>query len=394
MLRAILVGVDYALANHIAELTAARRHAAVSGRVDYYPSALEFGRILREAEPEVLLLALGDYGRAIELHRLAGQVIPGIQTIGLLRDSGGAVPLEAIREGIREFLEYPPAFEQMDGVFERISAQVAQRPPQQVETDMVFSFFPARPGLGASTIAVNTAAALAEMPDLSVLLADFDLHNGVLRLLLNLQNGCSLAEAAMRTGCLDEDIWRQFVHRLGRLDVARAGKPAADLRLEPVQIASLLRFAKRRYRVVCADLPGTLDADSLVVLRESTRIFLVATPEPLSLYMAREDMQALDQMGLGDRVGVVLNRYSPKAGREPEVAARTIGAPVAAVIPNDYRSTQYAIRTGQPMAPASPAGSAVRSFARTLVGSQFLAEPEEPRLSLASLFGLRKPQAS
>lgn len=393
MLRAILVGADYTLANHVAELVTARRYAAVSGRVDYYPSTLEFGRILREVEPEVLLLSLGDYGRAIELHKLAAQIIPGIQTIGLLRDTG-AVPLEAIREGIREFLEYPPAVEQVDGVFERISAHVAQRPPQQTETDKVFSFFPARPGLGASTIAVNTAAALAEIPDLTVLLADFDLHNGVLRLLLNLQSGCSLAEAAMRTGCLDEDIWRQFVHRLGRLEVARAGKPAADVRLEPVQIASLLRFAKRRYRVVCADLPGTFDSDSLVALRESTKIFLVTTPEPLSLYMAREDMQALDQLGLGGRVEVILNRYSPKSGREPDVAARTVGAPVVAVVPNDYRSTQYAIRTGQPMVPTSPAGSALRSFARTLVTGQVLPEPEEPRLSLASLFGLRKPQAS
>lgn len=393
MLRALLVGADYSHANEIAELLSMRRHATAAGRVDYYPSAMEFGRILREVEPEVLLMSLSDFSRAIELHRLAAQIIPGIQTVGLLRDSG-SVPLEAIREGIREFLEYPVAPAQVEGVFERVGAQVAQRPPQQAETDLIYAFFPARPGLGASTIAVNTAAALAEIPDLTVLLADFDLHNGVLRLLLNLQNGCSLAEAAMRTGSLDEGIWRQFVHRLGRLDVARAGKPAADARLEPVQVASLLRFARRRYKVVCADLPGTFDPESMVVLREASRIFLVTTPEPLSLYMAREDMQALDQLGLGGRVEVILNRYSPKAGREPELVSRTIGAPVAAVVPNDYRSTQYAIRTGQPMASTSPAGSALRSFARTLVSGPVIAETEEPRMSLASLFGLRKSQAS
>lgn len=394
MLRAMLVGADYSHANDVVELLSMRRHATVAGRVDYYPSAMEFGRILREVEPEVVLMSLGDFSRAIELHRLAAQIIPGIQTVGLLRDSGSAVPLEAIREGIREFLEYPLAPGQVDGVFERVGANVAERPPQQAETDLIYAFFPARPGLGASTIAVNTAAALAEIPDVTVLLADFDLHNGVLRLLLNLQSGCSLAEAAMRTGSLDEDIWRQFVHRLGRLDVARAGKPAADTRLEPLQVASLMRFAKRRYKVVCADLPGTLDPESLVVLREASRIFLVTTPEPLSLYMAREDMQALEQLGVGGRVEVILNRYSPKAGREPEVASRTIGAPVVAVVPNDYRSTQYAIRTGQPMAMTSPAGTAVRTFARTLVSGHVIAETEEPRMSLASLFGLKRSQAS
>jgi pilus assembly protein CpaE len=394
MLRALLVGTDSALGNSVAGILAAHDQVRLAGRVDHYPSTFEFGRILRDVEPDVLLISLGSFNQAVELHRLGVQLIPGLQTVGMLRDSASVLPVDAIREGIHEFLEHPVTPAQFDGLLRRVTTLVASRPPQQSETDMAFAFFPARPGLGASTIAVNTAAALAEVPDLNVLLADFDLHNGVLRLLLNLQDGCSLPEAAMRCGALDDNGWRQFVHRLGWLDIARAGKPLPDVRLEPIQVASLMRFARRRYRVLCADLPGTLDPASMVVLRESSKIFLVSTPEPMSLYMAREDMQMLDQLGLGHRVSLVLNRFSSKSGREPEDAAHTVGAPLAAVVPNDYRAVQYAFRVGQPMAANSPGGAAIRDFARTLLSGATRKVSVETPFSLSSLFGLRKSQAS
>ncbi len=395
MLRVLLVGADAALGNVVAGILGTHPEARLAGRVDYYPSTFEFGRILRDCEPDVLFISLASFNQAVELHRLAGQLVHDLQTVGVLRDAAALLPVDAIREGIHEFLEYPVNPMQVETVLRRVAALVASKPPQQPETEFVFAFFPARPGLGASTIAVNAAAALAEIPDFNVLLTDLDFHNGVLRLMLNLQDGSSLQEAAMRCGALDDSGWKQFVHRLGRLDVARAGKPLPEIGLEPIQVASLLRFARRRYRVICADLPGTLDPASMVVLRESARILLVATPEPMGLYMAREDMQLFEQLGLGHRVGLVLNRFNPKSRLEPEEAAHSVGAPLAAVIPNDYRAAQFAFRSGQPMAPQSVAGSAIRCFARSLVSSAPAhEEPEEAPFSLSTLFGLRKSQAS
>lgn len=132
----------------------------------------------------------------------------------------------------------------------------------------------------------------------------------------------------------------------------------------------------------------------MVALREATRIFLVATPEPLGLYMAREDMQVLDQLGLGQKVEVILNRFNPRSSRDPEQTARTIGAPVSAVIPNDYSGVQYAVRAGQPIAATSPSGAAIRAFAGALISGKDQPEAPEAKLSLASLFGLRKSHAS
>lgn len=394
MARVLVVGTDFVVGNALAGLLASRGGFIVAGRTDYYPSPLEFARTLREMEPDVLMLSLADYSTALNLHRQASQSVPGIQTVGILPDNSDLVPVDAIREGIHEFIQHPISEAQCSSVLMRVSALLLQNPPKQSDCDKVFAFFPARPGLGASTIAVNIAAAVAERHDQSVLLADLDLHNGVIRLLLNLVDGCSLAEAALRTGILDEDIWRQCVHRIGRLDVARAGKPLCDTRLEPIQVASLLRFARRRYRVLCLDLAGAFDPASMVALREATRIFLVATPEPLGLYMAREDMQVLDQLGLGQKVEVILNRFNPRSSRDPEQTARTIGAPVSAVIPNDYSGVQYAVRAGQPIAATSPSGAAIRAFAGALISGKDQPEAPEAKLSLASLFGLRKSHAS
>ncbi len=394
MPRALIVGTDFEIGNLTAGLLAAQGGYLAAGRFDFYPAALEFGRILRETEPDVLLISMADYTMAAELHRLASRAVPGLQTVGLLQEGDDAVPVDAIREGIHEFLQFPLKEAQYGPVFARIAALLRRNPPRVVESDKVYAFFPARPGLGASTLAVNTAAAAAERHDNTTLLVDLDLHNGVVRLLLNLLDGTSLAEAALRTGSLDEDVWRHCVHHIGRLDIARAGKPLCDARLEPIQVASLIRFARRRYRTLCLDLPGTLDPASMVALRESTKIFLVTTPEPLGLYMAHEDMQMLDQLGLGQRVEVILNRFNPKSSRTPEQAAKAIGAPVTAVIPNDYSGVQQAVRIGQPLGEGTAAGAAIRSFARGLLSGDVGSEEPEPRLSLSSLFGLRRSQAS
>lgn len=394
MPRALILGTDFMLGNAAAGLLAAQGDYILAGRYDFYPVALELGRILRETEPDVILLSMADYSMAAELHRLASRAIPGIQTVGLLGEGNDAVPVDAIREGIHEFIQYPLSESQHAPVFARIAALLRQNPPRIAESDKVFAFFPARPGLGASTLAVNTAAAAAERHDNLTLLVDLDLHNGVVRLLLNLLDGCSLAEAALRTTSLDEDAWRHCVHRIGRLDIARAGKPLSDARLEPIQVASLIRFARKRYRTLCLDLPGSLDPASMVALREATKIFLVTTPEPLGLYMAHEDMQMFEQLGLGQRVEVILNRFNPKSPRTPEQAAKTIGAPIAAVIPNDYSGVQQAVRMGQPLGEGTAAGGAIRAFARGLLSGQIAPEAPEPRLSLASLFGLRRSQAS
>ena len=80
---------------------------------------------------------------------------------------------------------------------------------------------------------------------------------------------------------MDENLWPQIVTKCGRLDVVHAGVLNPEIRIENIQIQHLLDYARRNYKVVCADLSGNLEKYSMEIMHESRKIFVVCTPESL-----------------------------------------------------------------------------------------------------------------
>ena len=87
----------------------------------------------------------------------------------------------------------------------------------------MYSFLPAKPGVGATTLAVNTAVALAKGDDTRVFLGDFDLNCGLIRFMLQLRNSYSVLDASQKAEQIDENLWPQLVTSFGTLDVMHAG---------------------------------------------------------------------------------------------------------------------------------------------------------------------------
>jgi hypothetical protein len=69
------------------------------------------------------------------------------------------------------------------------------------KTGEVLCFLPAKPGVGASTITVNTAAAFL----------DADLGSGMVRFMLQIEHEWSIRDAAKRAADLDENLWPQLI---------------------------------------------------------------------------------------------------------------------------------------------------------------------------------------
>jgi pilus assembly protein CpaE len=168
-----------------------------------------------------------------------------------------------MRAGIREFLA-PPFNRQ--GVLEltaRLRDTAEKKPPSVESTDMVFSFLPSKAGVGASTIALNTACALSRVPKTNVLLADFDLNCGMQRFMLRLDHAYSLVDAVEHAARMDENLWPQLVASMGSLDVLHSGRMNPDFRVEPAQIRHLIEFVRRNYRAACIDLSGNMEKYSI-----------------------------------------------------------------------------------------------------------------------------------
>jgi pilus assembly protein CpaE len=317
--------------------------------LEHYPVESELVRLLRSVAPQVIFLSAdglqeaADVARSVEVHS------PGVPVIALGQQPSASLLLEMMRAGVREFLQAP--FE--PGAVQEALARVqeaAERVPRQVDlAEQVFCFLPSKAGVGASTVALNMSAALSRLRDTRVLLADFDLNSGLIAFMLKLESPYSVIDAAENSLRMDEALWRQLIASHGPLDVLPAGKLNPGFRIEPVQIRSLMDFARRHYKVICLDLSGNLEKYSIELQHESRRIFLVCTAELSSLHLAREKLAFLRSIELEDRVDIVLNR----ANRHDVISAaeveKLLGRPIRFTFPNNYKLIHQALGAGKPL---------------------------------------------
>ena len=74
-------------------------------------------------------------------------------------------------------------------LWKRIAEVLARKPLAFTATDDVFSFLPAKPGDGTSTVALNVSHAIARKSQTRTLIANFDLNLGMVSFLLKISNG-------------------------------------------------------------------------------------------------------------------------------------------------------------------------------------------------------------
>jgi Flp pilus assembly CpaE family ATPase len=165
-----------------------------------------------------------------------------------------------------------------------------------------------------------------------------------------------------------------------KLDVLHAGEltPPADIEFSSLQ--RVLATARSQYEVICADLGSSLDPFSLDFMRESRRIFVVATPEIVPIHFAVERIRSLEKLGLADRARLLVNRKSGRRGAfEDEEVARLVGLPITFSFSNDYAGVEKSILDGSPVARDSGLGQSVLNLAHSLAPHAEVKEPSKRR---------------
>src|SRR5579862_8144876 len=335
MLRGIIICPDADLSERLEALLAEIGIVSVTRTLDRYPNSLELMRFLRAHAPQLIFVSTESTPKAMEIAREVEKNTPGVQIVAVSRFCDPQILLEVMRAGIREFASLPFDRHTLTEGLLRIKEAVQARPPAIECTNNVFSFLPAKAGVGTSTIALNAARALSRLQDTNVLLSDFDLNSGMIRFMLKLDNAYCVTDAAEHSLEMDESLWPSMVTTHGNLDVLHAGKLNPDFRIEPTQIRHLMEFMRRNYAVLCFDLSGNLEKYSLEIMHEARRVFLVCTPEITSLHLAREKYLYLKQLDLGDRVSVLLNRCQKRSLITPQQIEQLLGLPVHMTFPND-----------------------------------------------------------
>lgn len=263
---------------------------------------------------------------------------------------------------------------------------------QQKTESSVHGFLPAKGGSGATLTALNTAVCLAQVLHKSVLLIEADFYSGTLPLLLNFKPQASVMEALESSELLDERTWPALVTKSHGVDILAAWGPRTASQDSPLKFDRLLGFAKKRYEIVIVDLPVIVDRVTEAVSYHAKNMFVVSTPEPICMEVARRRLRQLEAHGAKTSVRrVVLNRVlEHPATVEVEEYEKAMGGKIAAVLPNDYAVIQESIAGTGPVSLDSLLGKAYLALAGSLAGHEMPLEAPHRFSALKNLFSPKK----
>jgi pilus assembly protein CpaE len=272
--------------------------------------------------------------------------------------------LNAMRAGVNECLPEPLTREMIDEALRSVVVGSQPEPAGQV-----FAFVGAKGGVGTSTLAVNTSAALHKQTKSQALLIDLHLVHGDAALFFGSDPRFSVVDAIENVHRVDESFFSGLVEKT-RSGVHVLGSSSRPIHgaMDPQRTRSLLDFAKHKYPYTVLDVPRS-DFAMLDALDPVTSIVVITSQEVSALRSATHTAETLRQRYGAARVRVVLNRFDKNAAVATSDIERVLGEPLKHQIPSDYRVAVEAVNTGIPLVLGdSKLGKAVRALAMDLAG--------------------------
>jgi MinD-like ATPase involved in chromosome partitioning or flagellar assembly len=246
----------------------------------------------------------------------------------------------------------------------------------------LFCVVPAKGGSGATTVTVNVACHLAASFGKSVLVAEADLRSGTIADRLSTKAAQSIAQSLACAGDCISLIWPRHVSRKFGVDWMLTNRERNTAQPLWCDYRHLLTFASGRYDYTLVDLPTLVDEDAAEVALLSHKVFVVTTPEVLSLRLARQRVEELESFGVPrSRIQVLVNRLQPRDISADDIG-KTLGCEVGGVFPNDYPAVNRSILEGNFVNDGTKLGRAYRSLAGVIAGNSKPSLGLETRLSM------------
>jgi pilus assembly protein CpaE len=306
---------------------------------------------------------------------------PNVAVILLCASTTPEFLINSMRAGVREVLPCPVSAIALQAALDRV---VSRMRISQGKTDgRVFAFVGCKGGAGATFLATNLAAELAERH--SVMLLDLNLQFGdALSFLHDADPASTLADVAREFGRLDASFLASSATKVGpRLSILAAPEdPALSMEIKPDHIEAVVSLAASMVDYVLMDVGRTIDGTSVKALDRADKIFVVMQPSVPSVRNAKKLLLAFRALGYSnDRIELIVNRFERSDIGMADIE-RALGKLAIHTVPNSYRQVSAAINQGDPLARAArgnPVSRNLAEFARDLT--------EEPVEKSAGLLG-------
>jgi pilus assembly protein CpaE len=352
--------------------------------VDVLASKEMLARQIRAAEPDILLVdsQLESESTMDIIDDLALQ-FPTASVVAILPNNDPLVAQQVMLAGARAFLITPFSqinlvstlrrVTELEGRRQQTQAYIPSQLPEAIRPLRSVTFYSPRGGTGVTSIAANTAIALAEETGKKVLLFEGKVLFGHLEVMLNLKVQNALSDLIPHAANLDEALIQDVVcpHPSG-IHVLLApsnAQIAQGIRAEDVY--NIFIGVSRFYDYIVVDAGGPLNDISVTLMDATDRILLVTTPDLASLHDTSRFLQLSRSLSYpAEKILMILNKAGSEGGVKLKDIEAVLHNQVYHQIPNDPANVMRSINRGIPFLvyyPRSSASKSIQQLARSLV---------------------------
>ncbi len=305
--------------------------------------------------PQVLVVDLSgsadpleDMGSLAEVCDAGTRVI----TLGNVNDVNLFRGLVAL--GVQDYLLKPVTPEALNAVVVRVAEEPAAAEPEEAKVGRLIAVIGARGGVGASTIAVNTAWLMAHELNMRVAVVDLDLYFGTVALSLHLEPGRGYREAQENPNRIDGlFIERALVRESENLFIL-GGEEALEnaFNFDPAAVELLLEKLRCEFDCVVVDFPRSAVTANAYILAAASAAAVVSDPSLAGMRDTIRLVSFIKRVAPTALVKVVINRLG--AAKKGELSKddfeRTAELKVDHVIPQELTVAAESVGAGKPLA--------------------------------------------
>ncbi len=363
MFSAIILTPDTAASLTIQRLAIDSEQVTVSKILNQLPQPHELVWLLNTVSPELVFLDISDWDRVAPLADKVHSLSPETAIIGFGAGLREAEPDELMTAGVQTVLASPVTVNE----FRDVVAKAVHNVQGAIQPNLV-AFLPSKAGSGCTVTALNVAGRLAGALEQKVLLIESDLHSGILSTLTKCPSQFCLQDALEDSSFRNPSRWNGHIAKRYGIDLLPVDRSREQSLPDWNNYYHLLRYVGSEYERVLIDLPEVVNNATAEVVSRAEFVFIVCTPELLSLELARQRSEELCDRGVDrKRTAIVLNRWL-STDIPPGDVEQIVGHPVYAVLPNDYRTLRQAALEGGLVPAGTEVGEAYLSLARKLSG--------------------------
>jgi pilus assembly protein CpaE len=280
-----------------------------------------------------------------------------------------------MRAGVRDYLVKPVAADMLGEVL----AGLEQPSDHGRVKGRLIGVLGARGGVGATTIAINTAWIMSERLNRRTALVDMDIYSGSVALALDIEPTRGLREAFDDPKRVDDVFLHNAIRKVGKSLHVLATEEALDdqVRMSDDKMMLLAQTMHANFDISILDLPRRFVLRETKLLAKCDDFVIVAELTLQSLRDANRFRNFLQFYNRDAVVHVVANRITPKSDITVQEFETGLESPLRCRFPFERKVLARSTMRGEPLAAIAPKHRIVTDLHRLCI--ELAGIPEESR---------------